>query len=65
MNWINERLDRQTSEPVCWLWVGFVFVFANCYSIVELETSWEKETCIHVELGTSYSFLFGLGLFCI
>ena len=22
----------------------------SCYSIVELETSWEKETCIHVEL---------------
>ena len=23
---------------------------ACCYSIVELETSWENETCIHVEL---------------
>ena len=23
----------------------------ECYSIIELETSWEKETCIHVELG--------------
>ena len=23
----------------------------ECYSIVELETSWEKETCIQVELG--------------
>ena len=23
----------------------------ECYSIVELETSWEMETCIHVELG--------------
>ena len=22
----------------------------ECYSIVELETSWEKENCIHVEL---------------
>ena len=22
----------------------------ECYSIVELKTSWEKETCIHVEL---------------
>ena len=26
-----------------------------CYSIVELETSWENEICIHVELG---SFIF-------
>ena len=26
-------------------------VVSGCYSIVELETSWEKETCIHVELG--------------
>ena len=25
-------------------------VEGECYSIVELETSWEKETCIHVEL---------------
>ena len=23
----------------------------ECYSIVELEISWEKETCIHVEFG--------------
>ena len=23
----------------------------ECYSIVELVISWEKETCIHVELG--------------
>ena len=22
----------------------------ECYSIVESETSWEKETCIHIEL---------------
>ena len=28
----------------------------ECYSIVELETSWEKETCIHVELGTFIFF---------
>ena len=27
-----------------------------CYSIVELETSWEKETCIHVELGNFIFF---------
>ena len=29
----------------------------DCYSIVELEISCEKETCIHVEL-----FLFDLGI---
>ena len=28
----------------------------ECYSIVELETSWEKETCIHVELGNFIFF---------
>ena len=28
----------------------------ECYSIVELETSWEKETCIHVELGNLMIF---------
>ena len=27
-----------------------------CYSIVELETRWKKETCIHVELGNFISF---------
>ena len=26
------------------------------YSIVELETSWKKETCIHVELGNFIFF---------
>ena len=31
------------------------FLISICYSIVELETSWEKETCISVELG---SFIF-------
>ena len=29
---------------------------AYCFSIVELETSWEKETCIHVELGNFIVF---------
>ena len=29
----------------------------ECYSIVELETNWEKETFIHVELG---NFIFSL-----
>ena len=29
--------------------------FLAFYSIVELETNWENETCIHVELG---NFLF-------
>ena len=28
----------------------------NCFSIVELETSWEKERCIHVELGNFIFF---------
>ena len=28
----------------------------ECYSIVELETSWKKETCIHVELGNIIFF---------
>ena len=28
----------------------------NCYSIVELKTSWGKETCIHVELGNFIFF---------
>ena len=28
----------------------------ECYSIVELETSWENETCIHVELGNFIFF---------
>ena len=28
----------------------------ECYNIVELETSWEKETCIHVELGNFIFF---------
>ena len=36
-----------------------------CYSIVELETSWENETCIHVELGNfiSFSIWFGIVLY--
>ena len=34
----------------------------RCYSIVELETSWEKETCIHVELGNFIVFLIWLGI---
>ena len=29
--------------------------YESCYSIVELETSWKKETCIPVELG-NFSF---------
>ena len=28
----------------------------ECYSIVELETRWEKETCTHVELGNFIFF---------
>ena len=28
----------------------------ECYSFVELETTWEKETCIHVELGNFIFF---------
>ena len=37
----------------------------ECYSIVELETSWEKEICIYVELGNFIFFpiLFGIVLF--
>ena len=31
-------------------------LMGNCYSIVELETSREKETCIHVELGNFIFF---------
>ena len=34
----------------------------NCYSIVELETSWEKETCIHVELENFIVFPICLGI---
>ena len=30
----------------------------ECYSIIELETSWEKETCIHVELENVGTFIF-------
>ena len=29
----------------------------QCYSIVELETSWKNESCIHVELGNFIFFL--------
>ena len=28
----------------------------ECYSIVELESSWEKETCIHVGVGNFIFF---------
>ena len=28
----------------------------ECYSIVELKTSWKKESCIHVELGNFIFF---------
>ena len=28
----------------------------ECYSIVELETSWENEICIYVELGNFIFF---------
>ena len=34
----------------------------TCYSIVELETSWNKETCIHVELGNFIFFLIWFGI---
>ena len=34
----------------------------ECYSIVELETSWEKETCIHVELGNFIFFPIWFGI---
>ena len=39
--------------------------FTSCYSIVELETSWEKETCIHVWLGNFifFSIWFGIVLY--
>ena len=39
----------------------------KCYSIVELETSWEQETCIHVELGNFIFFpiWFGIVLYII
>ena len=37
----------------------------ECYSIVELETSCEKETCIHVESGNFvfFSIWFGIVLY--
>ena len=34
----------------------------ECYSIVELETSWKKETFIHVELGNFISFPIWFGI---
>ena len=34
----------------------------ECYSIVEFETSWNKETCIHVELGNFIFFPILLGI---
>ena len=37
-------------------------MLGNCYSIVELETSWKKETCIHVELGNFIFFPFWFGI---
>ena len=33
-----------------------------CYSIVELETSWKKESCIHVELGNFIFFPIWFGI---
>ena len=37
----------------------------ECYSIVELETSWKKEICIYIELGNFIFFpiLFGIVLY--
>ena len=35
----------------------------KCYSIVELETSWNKETCIHIELGNFVFFPIWFGIF--
>ena len=34
----------------------------ECYSIVELETSWKKETYIHVELGNFIFFPIWFGI---
>ena len=34
----------------------------ECYSIVELQISWEKEICIHVELGNFIFFLIWFGV---
>ena len=34
----------------------------NCYSIVELETSWEKEICIYVELENFVFFPIWFGI---
>ena len=36
--------------------INWNFLLRVCYSIVELETSWEKETCIHLELGNFIFF---------
>ena len=33
----------------------------ECYSIVEIKTGWEKETCIHVELGNPIFFYIWFG----
>ena len=38
------------------------FVYGACYSVVELETSWEKESCIEVELGNFFLFPFWFGI---
>ena len=37
----------------------------ECYSIVELETSCEKDSCIYIELGNFllFPFLFGIVLY--
>ena len=34
----------------------------ECYNIVELETSWKKETCDHVVLGNFISFPIWFGI---
>ena len=34
----------------------------ECYDIVELETSWKKETCIHVEF-KKFHIWFGIVLY--
>ena len=34
----------------------------ECYSIVALETSWNKETCIHLELGNFIFFPIWFGI---
>ena len=38
------------------------YPFPSCYSIVELKTSWNKETCIHVALGNFIFFPIWFGI---